>query len=253
MIAARRAGVPAPAVRAVFDDQDGLGMGYLMDLVEGETIARRILREPEFGPARDRFARQCGEILARLHGIAPAELPFLIDSGPAAQVALYRRVYESFDHPQPALDLGFRWAEDNLPRNHRMTVAHGDFRFGNLIMDAEGVRAVIDWEICHLGDPVEDLGWLCVRTWRFGGPLPVGGMGRREDMLDAYDKASGYRIDPAHLRFWEGFGSIKWSIMCMMKGQAYLRGADRNVEQLAIGRRMEEPQADFYRLLAGED
>jgi hypothetical protein len=78
-------------------------------------------------------------------------------------------------------------------------------------------------------------------------------MGRREDMLDAYDKASGYRIDPAHLRFWEGFGSIKWSIMCMMKGQAYLRGADRNVEQLAIGRRMEEPQADLYRLLAGED
>jgi aminoglycoside phosphotransferase (APT) family kinase protein len=253
MIAAAAAGVPAPPVRAVFGAADGLGAGYLMDRVEGETIARRILREPDYASARADFAAQCGTILARLHTIAPASLPFLIESGPARQVELYRRIYRSFDHPVPALELGFRWAEDNLPRAHRTVVAHGDFRFGNLIIGPEGVRAVLDWEICHLGDPVEDLGWLCVRTWRFGGPLPVGGMGQRDDLLQAYAHAGGGKVEPAHLRFWEGFGCLKWAVMCMMKGQAYLKGGERTVEALAIGRRMEEPLSDFYRLIAGED
>jgi len=253
MIAAAKAGVPAPPIRAVFDTADGLDAGYLMDRIEGETIARRILREDAYAPARAGFAAQCGTILARLHTIAPAALPFLIESGPAEQVDLYRRIYRSFDHPVPALELGFRWAEDNLPRAHRTVVAHGDFRFGNLIIGPEGVRAVLDWEVCHLGDPVEDLGWLCVRTWRFGGPEPVGGMGRREDLLEAYARAGGGTVGPAHLRFWEAFGCLKWAVMCMMKGQAYLQGGERSVEALAIGRRMEEPLSDFYRLLAGED
>ncbi|WP_119420340.1 phosphotransferase family protein [Desertibaculum subflavum] len=253
MIAAAAAGVPAPPVRAVFDEADGLGAGYLMDRVEGETIARRVLREAVYAPARGAFAAQCGTILARLHTIPPAALPFLIESGPAQQVDLYRRIYRSFDHPVPALELGFRWAEEHLPADARTVVTHGDFRFGNLIFGPDGVRAVIDWEICHLGDPVEDLGWLCVRTWRFGGSQPVGGMGRREDLLQAYARAGGATVAPAHLRFWEGFGCLKWAVMCMMKGQAYLKGGERTVEALAIGRRMEEPLADFYRLLAGED
>lgn len=253
MIAAAKVGVPAPPVRAVFDAEDGLGAGYLMDRVEGETIARRILREDQYAPAREGFAAECGRILAHLHTIPPADLPFLVDCGPAQQVDLYRRIYRSFDHPVPALELGFRWAEDNLPRAHSTVAVHGDFRFGNLIMQPDGVRAVLDWEIGHLGDPVEDLGWLCVRTWRFGGPKPVGGMGRREDLLEAYARAGGGTVEPAHLRFWEAFGCLKWSVMCMMKGQAYLKGDERTVEALAIGRRMEEPLFDFYRLLAGED
>ncbi|HUH83350.1 MAG TPA: phosphotransferase family protein [Stellaceae bacterium] len=253
MMAAAAAGVPAPAVRAVLTPEDGLGVGCIMDFVAGETIARRILREPQFEPLRQRFAEQCGDILARLHRHAPAALPFLRRFGAAEQVAHYRRVYAALDHPQPAIELGLRWAETELPRGHATAVLHGDFRLGNLICGDEAIRAVIDWELAALGDPAQDLGWLCVKTWRFGGKLPVGGMARREALLAAYRGAGGAAIDLAHLRFWEVFGSVKWAIMCLMKGREHRRTGRATVEQMAIGRRMEEPLFDFLQLLAGED
>ncbi len=251
MTAAAAAGVPAPPIRAVLAPEGGLGPGYIMDFMPGETIARRLLREPEFAPLRAGFARQCGTILARLHAMDGATLPFLQRFGAAEQVALYRRVYESLDHPQPAIELGLRWAAAQLPTAARTTVVHGDFRLGNLICGSERIAAVIDWEIAGLGDPVQDLGWLCVKTWRFGGPLPVGGMGWREALIEAYGRAGGAPVALAHLRFWEAFGSVKWAIMCLMKGQEHRRTGRRTVEQLAIGRRMEEPLHDFLQLLAG--
>jgi aminoglycoside phosphotransferase (APT) family kinase protein len=253
MVAAAAAGVPAPPVRAVLAAADGLGPGCIMDFVPGETIARRILRQPEFAALRHGFAGECGAILARLHAIDAAALPFLQEFGPAAQVRAYRRVYQSLDHPQPLIELGLRWAADHLPAAHRLGVVHGDFRLGNLICDGARITAVIDWEIASLGDPVQDLGWLCVKTWRFGGKLPVGGMGARAALVAAYAQAGGLAVDAAHLRFWEGFGSIKWAIMCLMKGKEHLRTGKRSVEQLAIGRRMEEPLHDFLQLIAGED
>ena len=253
MIAAKAAGVPAPLVRAVLTPQDGLGPGYVMDFVAGETIARRILREPRFASLRADFARQCGAILARLHAMNPAPLPFLQHFGAAAQVALYRRVYESLDRPQPTIELGLAWAAAHLPRERAGIVVHGDFRLGNLICTGEAIAAVIDWEIGALGDPVQDLGWICVKTWRFGGPLPVGGMSRREDLLDSYRRAGGIAVDAAELRFWEAFSSVKWAIMCLMKGEEHRRTGKHTVEQMAIGRRMEEPLYDFLQLLMGED
>jgi len=253
MIAARAAGVPVPPVRAVLEESDGLDMGYVMDRIPGETIARRILREPDFDAARKGFASQCGEILGRLHTMDRKALPFLTDTGAARQVELWYRSYRGYKHPIPAVELGFRWARENLPKRERNTVVHGDFRMGNLIVGPDRINAVIDWEICHTGDPMEDLGWLCVRTWRFGGPKPVGGAGSREDLFAAYEKASGIAVDPAHVRFWETLGSVKWAVMCMGKGQQHLHGGPFDMEQLAIGRRTEEPLSDFLRLLDGED
>ena len=253
MIAAAEAGVPAPPVRAILDEADGLGPGMVMSFVPGETIARRILRGDEFAPLRAGFAAQCGEILAKIHAMHAAELPFLQRFGAAEQVELYRRAYDACDHPQPAIELGFRWAQDHLPDHRRYAVVHGDFRLGNLICGNERIKAVIDWEIAALGDPLQDLGWLCVKTWRFGGKHPVGGIGARADLFAAYERAAGISVDPAHVRFWEAFGSIKWAVMCLMKGQEHHRTGRRSVEQLAIGRRMEEPLHDFLQLLAGEE
>jgi aminoglycoside phosphotransferase (APT) family kinase protein len=240
-------------VRTVLGVEDRLGAGCIMDFVPGETIARRILREADFAPLRAGFAAQCGTILARLHAMDAAPLGFLQHFGAAKQVALYRRVYESLDHPQPVIELGLRWAEDRLPAARPPVVVHGDFRLGNLICGAERIAAVIDWELGARGNPAQDLGWLCVKTWRFGGKRPVGGMGERAELVDAYRRAGGSAIEAAELRFWEGFGSIKWAVMCLMKGQEHRRTGKRSVEQLAIGRRMEEPLHDFLQLIAGED
>jgi aminoglycoside phosphotransferase (APT) family kinase protein len=243
--AAARAGVPAPPVRLVVTAEDGAGPGLITDRVEGESLGGRIVRAEGLAGARAQMAAQCGRILARLHRIDPVRVPFLVEYGPATQLALYRAIYESFDHPQPAIELGLSWAAANLPASFRLGVVHGDFRTGNLIVAPTGIRAVLDWEGAHLGDPMEDLGWLCVKTWRFGGREPVGGFGRREDLFEAYEDAGGGRVDSAAVAIWETWGCLKWSILCMMKGQSYRRGGPRTVEGLAIGRRVEEPLLDF--------
>lgn len=254
LVAAARADVPSPPLRAVLTPDFELGDGYIMDYVPGETIPRRILREPCFAPLRSSFAAQCGEILARIHAMDPASLPFLAPFDAGRQIALYRDVYDSIGYPVPALEVGFRWASDHVPNANRTMVVHGDFRMGNLICGDDCIRAVLDWELACLGDPIQDLGWLCVRTWRFGGSGPVGGVGQRAELLSAYERAAAVAVHPAHLRFWEGWGSIKWAVMCLIKGRAYRADpAERTVEAFAIGRRMEEPIHDFLEFLTGKD
>jgi aminoglycoside phosphotransferase (APT) family kinase protein len=254
LIAAREAGVPAPPVRAVLTPEFGLGEGYLMDFVPGETIPRRILREACFTTLRDSFASQCGEIAARIHSMDAASLPFLERFDARRQIELYRHVYESYDLPIPALEVAFHWAESHAPEPVCATVVHGDFRIGNLICAEDRIRSVLDWELACLGDPMQDLGWLCVRTWRFGGPGAVGGIGSREDLFSAYERASNTAVDPARVRFWEGWGSVKWAVMCLVKGRAHRRDAsERTVEAFAIGRRMEEPIHDFLEFISSKN
>jgi aminoglycoside phosphotransferase (APT) family kinase protein len=167
----------------------------------------------------------------------------------AQHVAAHRQIVDRYGFRLPALELALRWASENLPQKTRHTVVHGDFRMGNLIVGEAGVRCVLDWELAQTGDPMQDLGWLCIRTWRFGGAGPVGGFGSREDLFAAYEKASGYPVDPAHVRFWEAFGNVKWALHCLRLGS---RGVDnRDIERCAIGRRIEEPLWDFLNLIEG--
>ncbi|HTQ24228.1 MAG TPA: phosphotransferase family protein [Candidatus Binataceae bacterium] len=251
MIAAARAGAPAPRVIAILEAADGLGEGYITERVAGETLGPRIVRDERFAAARGVMAGQCGEILAAIHRIDPADAPFLMRQDPAEHVAAHRRIVDSYNFKLPALELALRWAAENAPRDRRLAVLHGDFRTGNLIVGEDGIRCVLDWELGQIGDPMQDLGWLCIRTWRFGGAGPVGGFGSRADLFAAYEKASGYPVDPAHVRFWEAFGNIKWAVDCLMLGT---RGIEEvGIERSAIGRRIEEPLWDFFELIESRE
>ena len=251
MIAAARAGAPAPRVVAILEPADSLGEGYITERVAGETLGTRIVRDESYAAARSVMARQCGEILAAIHRIDFAEAPFLMRQDAAEHVAAHRRIVNNYNFRLPALDLALRWAAENVPRNQRHTVLHGDFRTGNMIVGEEGIRCVLDWELAQTGDPMQDLGWLCIRTWRFGGAGPVGGFGSREDLFAAYERASGHSVDPGHVRFWEAFGNVKWAVDCLLLGT---RGVGEvGIERSAIGRRIEEPLWDFFNLIEGRE
>ncbi len=248
LVAAAEAGVPAPAVVASGEDLDGTGVGFLItEFVDGETIPRRILTDESLVDARAAMARQCGRILAALHRIPPAEIGQL----PAAAdpVAQLRQQYDGLGQPHPAFELGLRWLEDSKLERRASTVVHGDFRNGNLIVGTDGIRAVLDWELAHVGDPVEDLGWLCVRAWRFGSPLVVGGFGDAEDLLAGYEEAGGARVDASQLAWWIVYGTLRWGIICIFQTLTHLSGAVRSVELAAIGRRVCEVESDLLELL----
>ena len=244
-------GVPVPPVRLVLTAEDGVGRGFVMDRIEGETIARKILRDDEFADARPKMARQCGEILARLHKADMSKLPKLRTSAARDEIEQYAKTYKTHDHPHPVFDLAIRWLRDNAPSTDtKLTLVHGDFRNGNLMIGPDGVRAVLDWELAHIGDPMEDLAWICVNSWRFGNiDNPVGGFGTREDMFAGYEAAGGGKVDPERVKFWEVLGTLKWGIMCTTMVMAFKAG-DRSVERAAIGRRSSETEVDLLRLLA---
>ena len=246
------AGVPVPRVRHVLDASDDLGTGFMMERIEGETIARKILRNEEYADARPKLARQCGEIVARIQSISTENLDELGHAPASVQLDQYRAMYDNYDHPHPVFELAFKWLDDRMIDLPTTTLVHGDFRNGNMIIGPDGVRAILDWELAHIGDPMEDLSWISVNSWRFGSiDLPVGGFGLREDLFAGYESAGG-TVDPERVRFWETLGSLKWGIMCMSMYFVYKTGFDRSVERAAIGRRSSETEVDLMNLLTGK-
>jgi aminoglycoside phosphotransferase (APT) family kinase protein len=245
-------GVPVPHVRYVLRPEDALGSGFIMGRIAGETIARKILRDPQFDLIRPKLARQCGAYLARIHGIDRTRLPSLRVAPASVEIAHYFAQYRGYARPRPVFELAFRWLQDNAPATLRHpTLVHGDFRNGNLMIGVDGVTAILDWELAHIGDPMEDLGWICVNSWRFGSiDLPVGGFGTREELFAGYEAGGGGRVDPDCVKFWEVFGSLKWGIMCESMAATYQSGAERSVERAAIGRRGSEVELDLLCLLA---
>jgi aminoglycoside phosphotransferase (APT) family kinase protein len=259
--AAHTAGIPVPRVRWCEEDAAVLGSPFfIMDFVEGETLVRRLLRDAEYAPARAALPAELAAALARIHALDPdaPELVFLSrpsgnESPAAAELARYEQIYRAITpDPHPALELGFRWLVPRHPAPGAVAVVHGDFRLGNVIFGREGLRAVLDWELAHVGDPMEDLGWLCVRSWRFGADdRPAGGLCQREEFFAAYERAGGRPVDPAAVRWWEVFGNLKWAVICIMQARTFLDGAVKSVELASLGRRVAEMELELLELTEG--
>lgn len=250
MRAAQAAGVPSPEVLHVLTPQDDLGRGFVMARVEGETIPRKILRDEAFASLRPRLAFEIGGILARLHAIDPAGFAELKVLSAADELAQLKETYRTDGQPRPVFELAFRWIADHAPVEPAPRLVHGDFRHGNFIVDGNGVRAILDWELAHLGDPMRDLGWICTNSWRFGSiHHEVGGFGSLDDLAAGYEAAGGEKVDQARVRFWEVFGSLRWGVICLSMLSRFDRG-DNSIEPAMIGRRASETEIDLLRLLA---
>ncbi|MEV8514260.1 phosphotransferase [Dactylosporangium sp. NPDC051484] len=242
MAAAAAAGVPVPRVHVVGSDDVVGGTYMLMDHVDGETIARRILREDDYADARVHLAGDLGKTLGRIHGASiDSEELRTLDPDPILRLL----ASSGRDRPpDPGLALGVAWLRDNRPPPASQCLVHGDLRLGNFILGREGLRAVLDWELAHIGDPVEDIGWLCAKVWRFGSALPAAGVGTRDELLDGYESVTGWRPSAAQVHWWELYATIRWGLGCALQADRHLSGAETSIELLAIGRRAAEQEFD---------
>jgi len=208
------------------------------------------VRDARFAAARQVLAHQCGQALARIHALPTAGLPALRRGGARAELQFQLELHRGHGTARPVFELAFQWLRRHAPAEVPPVLVHGDFRNGNLMVGDAGLVGVLDWELAHLGDPMEDLGWLCVNTWRFGcSEHPVGGFGTREDLFAGYAAAGG-RVDAQRVHYWQAMGTLKWGIVCEAMAQAWLGGAERDVEKAAIGRRASEAEIDLLALLA---
>jgi aminoglycoside phosphotransferase (APT) family kinase protein len=241
LVAAHEAGVRVPEPVAYIGDLDGRE-AFAMARVEGETIGRRIVKAPPEG-----LDLQLAEELAKIHAIPRARLPFLPD------VDLFARLYEELDlaaEPHPAIEYGLAWCRERLPLERPRVVGHGDFRIGNVMVDAKGVVAVLDWEFAHASDPLEDLAWPLVRAWRFGADdKRLGGVARVEPFLARYTELTGLDVPLDELYAWEVLGNCKWAIGSLSQTQRHLRGEERSVELAILGRLAAEMEYELLDLI----
>ena len=237
--AAVAAGVKAPRPVAYLGELDGRE-AFAMERVEGETIGRRVVRDPPAG-----LALELADQLARIHAIEP--LPFL----PRGDViARFYAELDSVDEPHPAIEYGLAWVRERLEVRREPTFVHGDFRIGNVAVDGSGLVAVLDWEFAHVADPVEDVAWPLVRAWRFGADdRRLGGVGEVEPYLERYNVATGRDLTLEELYVWEVLGNVKWAIGCLTQSRRHLNGQDRSVEYAVLGRLAAEMEYELLDLI----
>ncbi len=254
MRAAHDAGIKVAQPRFLCDDPSILGGAFfLMDYVEGVAIGRKVVSAPELAHAREALPMQMADQLARIHRLNPRAFNFLARPlKSAAQDAIDQtaRTLEALGVRSPVFSFCLRWAARHLPVESAPVFIHGDFRIGNLLVNEEGLVVVADWEFCHVGDPCEELGYLCMRDWRFGvGALRMGGIAHRETFLQAYEAASGRAISRAAVDWWELMGNIRWAAISLSQANRHLSGRETSIELASLGRRSAEMQYESLKLI----
>jgi aminoglycoside phosphotransferase (APT) family kinase protein len=259
LIAAAHAhGVNAPRPRLLCEDAGVLGLPFLlMQYVEGISIGRKVIQMPELADARQRLPAQMAAQLAAIHAIATDTaavhaLPHPPTDISPTQAALDEAtaMLDTLKIDNPVFAFALRWCAQHQPAPVPLSLVHGDFRLGNLLVTPAGLSAVLDWEFAHVGDPREDMGYPCMRDWRFGnGRLRFSGLCDREDFLRAYEQHSHSTVERAAVDWWEIVGNLRWAVICLMQAERHLSGKDVSVEYASLGRRSAEMQHELLSLI----
>ena len=246
----RKLGAQVPEIVAVSSLDEELGDAYIMKFVDGESIARKILRDEEYKNTLPKLAFECGQSIAKIHQADINEFPFLPSKTVFEQINDLYQTYVSFNQPSPVFEYTHLWLKKQNFGEINDALVHGDFRLGNIIVDKDGLKSVIDWELAHIGNPLQDLGWICGNSWRFGNTNKVvGGFGDLADLLKGYNSVSNYHVDENMVKAWQVFGTFRWGVICLIQASAHLTGSINSVEQAAIGRRVSETEIDIVDLL----
>lgn len=225
-------GLPVPEPIALELDSAALDRPFfIMEEIENCQVASILLPDP-YGAHREKIGEQFFTVLGRIAGANPdviglGDLEGAREHCALREVERWEKVIEEDERePQPIARAAIRWLKRNLPREaQKISVVHGDYRTGNFLHDSQGnIRAILDWEMAHLGDPLEDLGWALDPLWSHGDPTHPAGTISRERAFEIWEKASGLRIDRAALAWWEIFASLKGAAIWISAAREYSDG-----------------------------
>jgi aminoglycoside phosphotransferase (APT) family kinase protein len=224
--------IPVPPARWI--ERDGAAIErpfFIMERLPGATDASTLVNAPQWKDKLPAIARQKAEILARIHNVDIGRIPTL-ERPPAGvapathEIARWEAVMQRDTlEPQPVLALAFNWLKRHQPPPPaRLSLVHADYRTGNFLYDESGITGILDWEMAHAGDPVEDVGWLMIKSWRWARDERVGGLCTREEFIRMYEAAGGPKVDRDALAFWEVFGNVKFATLFLTGTRAVIEG-----------------------------
>jgi len=250
-------GVPVPEVFWLETDAQWLERPFfMMARLPGEASPQTLVGS-HFGGHADAIAQHKVEVLARIHGLdwRSAGLDFLEEPAPDACAGAEIDRWETIMRaqalePQPALELGIAWLKQHRPVAQRVTLVHADYRTGNLLIEGDRITGVLDWEMAHLGDPLEDVAWICLRSWRWAGDARAGGLLARDDLYRRYEAASGLRVDAEAVRFWEVLGNVKLAVIFLTGARSFVEGRSKDAMHAFTAHLNADIESEVLRLIA---
>ena len=261
MDAAYRHGVPVPKMRWLEQDGEWLQRPFfVMERIDGcEASPSKVLMDPQFAQARQRMGDQFVDVLAGIHAIDPAALNLDVlgpvpspDECATREIEHWERVVDRDAlEPQPVIRAAFRWLRHHLPPPaQRIVLVHADYRTGNFLCTPDGeIRGVLDWEMAHLGDPMEDIAWACIRPWRWLGNELIGGLMERSELYEKYAAATGLSVPEGSVRFWEVLGNVKLAAIFMTGARSFCDGRTRTPMMAFLGRNIGRLELEIMDLM----
>jgi aminoglycoside phosphotransferase (APT) family kinase protein len=249
--------VPVPEVFWLETDPRWLERPFfVMGRLPGQASPQALVAT-NFNGRADAIAQQKVEILARIHQLdwralgldflGPPEGP---DRCAAMEIDRWERILrQQALEPQPVLELALAWLKAHQPVAQRITLVHADYRTGNFLVEGDRITGVLDWEMVHLGDPLEDVAWACLRAWRWAGDSRIGGLLPRDEFYRRYEAASGLHVDPDAIRFWEVLGNLKLAVIFLTGARSFCEARSHDVIHAYTAYINPEIEAEILRLI----
>ena len=231
--------VPVPEVLWLEEDPSHLGSPFFISVeMSGlQTSQTRIMTEP-YASHHQELAEQEWSILGKITTFDPRRIGLAGTMEWVEPNACWKRELDYWEGvldsdeliPQPIIRAAIRWMRHNPPPPaQRISVVHGDYRTGNFLFDEEGrIHGILDWEMSHLGDPLEDLGWSLSRMFCFANDDRRGGLVERDRAIAIWEKAAGLEADPAALHWWELLAAVKGQGIWVSSAHAWENGQNKD-------------------------
>jgi len=228
--------IPVPEPLILEEDPKHLERPFsVMREIAGCESAVANLALPPYVAVRDRIAEIKWTLLGKLATLDIDQLGITTfmetPTHPAAHELDYWAgvIDEDSLHPEPVAQAAVRWLRNNLPEpSGNLALVHGDYRSGNFLYTETGdIEGILDWEMAHIGDPLEDLAWSLDPLWAWPERTLAGGLIPRAQAIAIWEQTSGYQVDPETFQWWQIFASLKGLAIWISSTENFTNGTSK--------------------------